>query len=121
MKQKFKAEYDLESDILYIHSENVKTKESIEIEEDITLDIGSNKKLAGIEINYAYDFFKASNKNFDKKLLEGIKDIEIDLYRYRNLIIIKLLFKYDNKIIEEKLPALSTSLYKSPFLAEMSI
>lgn len=117
---RFKADYDEEEDIFYLHSEKQKTKESIEVDEDIVIDIDKNNNLVGVEIFYASKLFNKLNRKITKKILSETEHIDVEIDKYRNLIIIILAFKVDNKIIKEKLPAFSTAKYESPLVASVS-
>ena len=114
--RKFKWSYNSEDDILYIFDPKKKSKESIEIEEDIVIDIDKDNNLVGLEIFYANDFFKAMDKDFPKKILNEVNEVNLDFGNYRNYIIIKLLIPYNKKVIEEKLPPIPIKKYESPIL-----
>ncbi|MBI2136174.1 DUF2283 domain-containing protein [Candidatus Woesearchaeota archaeon] len=88
----------------------------VEIDEDIVIDIDKSNNLIGLEIFYAYDFFKAMDKQFPKAILEETKEVNLDFKNYRNYLIIKLLIPYNKKIIEEKLPLIPVRKYESPIL-----
>lgn len=114
--RKFKWSYNLEDDILYIFDPKKKSKESIEVEEDIVIDIDKDNNLVGLEIFYAYDFFKAIDKNFSKSILNEVGNVDVDFGNYRNFVIIKLLITYNKKVIEEKLPPIPMKRYESPII-----
>ncbi len=115
--RKFKWSYNPEDDILYIFDPKKKSKESIEVEEDIVIDLDKDNNLVGLEIFYAYDFFKAIDKNFSKSILNEVNEVNIEFGNYRNFIIIKLLIPYNKKVLEEKLPPLPMRKYESPILS----
>lgn len=114
--RKFKWSYNEEDDILYIFDPKKKSKESIEIEEDIVIDIDKENSLVGLEIFYASDFFKAIDKNFPKDILNEVDSVDVDFGNYRNFVIIKLLIACNKKVIEEKLPLIPIKKYESPIL-----
>lgn len=114
--RKFKWSYNQDDDVLYIFDPKKKSKESVEIDEDIVIDIDKSNNLVGLEIFYAYDFFKALDKDFPKAVLEETKEINLDFRNYRNYLIVKLLIPYNKKIIEEKLPFIPMKKYESPIL-----
>lgn len=116
MRKKFKWSYDQEDDVLFIFESNKKSKESIEIEEDIVIDLDKDNNLVGMQIFYAYELFKAVDKNFPKKALIEVKDVDVDFSTYRNYVIIKLLIPFNKTILEENLPPIPIRKYESPIL-----
>ena len=117
MNKKYKASYDEEGDILTIYTDNKDVKESIEVSENLVLDIDKNKKLINLELIDAYKFLHTLNKDISKEMLKSIKDIVLEAKKYRNYWIITLMFRYKNQIIREKLPAFSSTAFKSPLIA----
>ena len=115
---KFKTNYDSVEDVFYSHSTKSKTDESIEIEEDIILDLDDHDNLAGVEIMYASKLFSKLNSKITKKALSEARSIGVEVKKYRNLIIITLAFRIGNEIVREKLPAFSTARYESPLIAD---
>jgi uncharacterized protein YuzE len=113
----FYAEYNAESDILLIHSKKGKSKESIELSEDIIIDIDKNNELVGLEFLYASEFFKALNKDISKEILQNLDKIKIILNNYRNYLWISLEFNINEEVVKEKLPAFSLAEYESPLLS----
>lgn len=119
MESKFKADYDSEEDVFYIYSQKSKTKESIEVDEDIILDIDKDNNLTGVEIMYASKFLNKLNSRITRKALAVAKSIGVEVKKYRSLVIITLAFKIDNEVIRERLPAFSAARYESPLVAEV--
>ena len=116
MNMKFKAAYDQEGDLLTVYRE-AEVKESIEVSEEMIIDIDKNKKLVNLEFLDAYKFLHTMNEKISKKMLLGIKEIDLKIKNYRNYWIITLAFKYKNTLIEEKLPVFASVDFKSPLLA----
>ena len=114
--KKFKWSYNEEDDVLYIFDPRKKAKESVEIYEDVVIDIDKDKNLIGIEIFYANDLFKAIDKNFPKNVMTDLKEVQVEFSTYRNFVIIKLLIEYNNKTIVESLPPISINKYESPIV-----
>lgn len=119
MKKKYKASYDEDGDVFTVYSENAMVKESIEVTDEIVLDIDKNNRLVSLELMDAYAFLNTLNKSISKKMLEGIKEVELEIKNYRNYWIITLIFKHDDKVIAEKLPAFSDANFESPLIASV--
>ena len=120
MKTKFKMDYDSGEDVLYIYSEKGKVKESLELSKDIIIDLDKNNKLVAIEIFNAYGFLHTLNEEITKNMLSELKEVELKMIKYSDYYIITLVFEYNNKIITEKLPALSMEHYQSPLIASLA-
>ncbi len=116
----FNVVYDRENDMLYLHSKNGKAKESVEVVEDIVLDIDKNNNLVGIEFFYASEFFKALDRVINENVLENLKNVKIRINHYRNYIIISLDLEFNGKLIKEKLPPLSLREYESPLVSSIA-
>ncbi|PLW79344.1 hypothetical protein C0585_08005 [Candidatus Woesearchaeota archaeon] len=117
MKKKFNASYDPDGDILTIYESSKQVKESIEVSEDLIIDMDKNKQLVNLELIDAYKFLHTLNKEISKKALMEMSEVELEVKNYRNYLIITLEFTYNNKIIKEKLPAFINSDFKSPLIA----
>lgn len=117
MKEKFKASYDKEGDILTIYRSGEKVKESIEVSEDLIIDINKEKKLINLELIDAYKFLHTLNSKISKNMLLGIDQAELEVKNYRNYWVITLVFKYKDMIVKEKLPAFASADFKSPLIA----
>ena len=116
MDMKFRALYDQEGDVLTIYRE-AKVKESVEVSEEMIIDIDKNKKLVNLELLDAYKFLHTLNEKISKEMLLGINEVELKTKNYRNYWVITLSFKYKNKLIEEKLPVFTNADFKSPLLS----
>ena len=117
MKKKFKASYDQEGDVLTIYRPAENVKESIEVSDDLVIDVDKNNQLINLELIDAYKFLHTLNDQISKDMLEGIKDVELEVQNYRNYLFITVIFKHNNNIIKEKLPAFAKSDFKSPLIA----
>ena len=113
----FKSRYDKESDIIYFAREGFRFKESLEVSDDIILDLDKNDTVMGIEILFASEFFKAVNQKISEEILNKIKDVTVSMVYYRKLLIISLNFNIGKIKYEEKLPAFRMSEYESPLVA----
>ena len=119
MKHKFKASYDEEGDVLTIYRDGVKVKESIEVSEDLIIDVDKDMKLVNLELIDAYKFLHNLNEKISKEMLQDIQEIELEVKNYRNYWFITLIFKYQEEVIAEKLPAFASMDFKSPLLASV--
>ncbi len=117
MKQKFEASYDPEGDVLTLFRPEAHVKESIEVTEDMVIDLDREKRIVNLELIDAFKFLNTLNKKISKKVLSSVHNVHLDLTNYRNYWIITLVFEHDNEIIEERLPAFSTSAFESPLIA----
>jgi len=120
MAEKFKASYDPEGDVLTIYRKELEVKESIEVSEELVLDVDKNMKLVNLELMDAYKFLHTLNEKISKKLLSEVSEVELEIKNYRNYWVITLKFKHDNEMIVEKLPAFASSDFKSPLIASAS-
>lgn len=120
MKEKFNASYDQEGDILTIYRSGEKVKESIEVSEDLILDVSKERKLINLELLDAYKFLHTLNEKISKNMLLGIDKAELEVKNYRNYWVITLIFKHNDVIIKEKLPAFASSDFESPLIASVS-
>lgn len=121
MKKKFKASYDEEGDVLTVYTEDAKVKESIEVADELIIDVDKNKQLVNLELLDAYAFLNTLNKTISKDVLSNIGEVELEIKNYRNYWLITLIFKHNNKIVAEKLPAFSNSNFASPLIASASV
>lgn len=120
MKQRFKASYDEEGDVLTIYREGAKVEESIEVSEDLIIDVDKDMKLVNLELIDAYKFLNTLNEKISKDMLINIQEVELDAKNYRNYWVITLMFRYHEELIAEKLPAFASMNFKSPLLASAS-
>jgi len=117
MEGLFSVDYDSNEDTLFIYSKKGKTKESIEVSEDIIIDLDKEGDLVGVEVFDAFKLLKTLNKDITKEMLSSLKEARLNLIKYKGYIIIEVIFAYKGMTIEEKLPAFSSSLYESPLVA----
>lgn len=118
---KFIAKYDSEGDVLSIYTKDAKVKESIEVAEELVVDIDKNKNLVNLELFDAYKFLSLSNKKITKKMLESIGEVKLDVKQIRNYWIITIIFRYNEELITEKLPVFASNDFKSPLAASASV
>src|SRR3989338_1311173 len=102
MKQKFKASYDAEGDVLTVYREGSKVKESIEVSEDLVIDVDKERQLINLELIDAYKFLHTLNEKISKEMLLSIEEVELEAKSYRNYWVITLFFKHNQEIIMEK-------------------
>ena len=117
MGQKFKVSYDEEGDVLTIYHDNVKVNESVEVTEELVIDLDKDRRIANVELLDAYKFLHTLNEKISKEMLSGLKELELHFKNYRNYWIISLSFEHNNQRIEEKLPAFAQADYQSPLVA----
>ena len=120
MTERFKASYDQEGDVLTIYRPDEKVNESIEVSEDLVIDVDKNKQLVNLELIDAFKFLHTINNNISKDMLECINEIELDVINYRNYFIVTLIFKHNNQVIKEKLPAFANTNFQSPLIASVA-
>lgn len=120
MKQKYKATYDEDGDTLTVYQDARKVKESIEVSDDLIIDVDSYKNIIGFELLDAYKFLHTLNEKISKNMLCDIRDVELNFKNYRNYLVIILTLKHNNELIEEKLPAFVNQQFKSPLIASVS-
>ena len=120
MKEEFKASYDLEGDVFTLYREGGKVKESIEVSEDLIIDVDKNKKLVNLELIDAYKFLHTLNDSISKNMLNSIHNVELEVKNYRNYWVITMIFRYKDTIIKEKLPAFVSNDFKSPLIASVA-
>ncbi len=119
MKQKFKASYDVDGDVFTVYSVGSTVKESIEVSEDLIIDIDKGGSLIGLELIDAYKFLHTMNEKISTEMLSAVDEVELEVKNYRNYWVITLIFNYNEEIIVEKLPAFASIDFKSPLLASM--
>lgn len=115
----FEFDYDKEYDVLYIYKSERDVEESIEISEDVVLDLDKEGRVNGIEIFYASEFFNAFNKEIDKEFLSDLKEANFEYQSFRNQwFIVVGLWARGIKIIQP-MPPLRKSEYVSPLIASV--
>jgi len=113
----YKFNYDFEDDVLYIKDSMKEVEESVEVSEDIVLDLDKKGMVVGIEIFYASEFFGAFNKEVDKKFLSNLEGIQVQQKEMRNNWFLVIMLKSGKKIIYQPMPPLRKSEYVSPLAA----
>jgi len=89
-----KFDYDSEQDILNINKSQI--KESIELIDGFYIDLDSKKKIVGVEILFASKILsEISSGKINKQFLEDLNSVNIDVLKYKNSFILKLLFVSD--------------------------
>ncbi len=119
MKQKFKASYDQEGDVLTIYREKAKVKESIEVSDDLIIDVDKDMQLVSLELLDAYKFLHTLNEKISREMLLDLEEVELDAKNYRNYWVITIIFRYQQEVIAEKLPAFASMDFKSPLIASV--
>src|SRR3989338_5340019 len=112
----YKFDYDAEDDVLYIKDSIKEVEESVEVSDDIVLDLDKNGMVVGIEIFYASEFFGAFNKDVDKTFLTNIEDVQVQQKEMRNNWFLVIMLKSGKKIIYQPMPPLRKSEYVSPLV-----
>jgi len=112
-----KIHYNKEDDVFTIYDDEHKPSETIEFSEFLNIDIDKDKKVVGLEIFYASEFFSALNKIITKSLLGSIKKVSIECENYRNSWFMVLVFENNGEEIRVQLPPLRKSEYTSPLIA----
>lgn len=120
ISQKFKVSYDEEGDVLTIYREEVAVSESVEVTEELVIDLDKDRRIANVELLDAYKFLHTLNENITKKMLYSLQEAELQFTNYRNYWIISLVFEHENQRIVEKLPAFVQADFQSPLVASVS-
>lgn len=115
----FKFDYDYEHDILSIYKFPVSVEESIEISENIVIDLDKNEKIVGIEIFDAGEFFGAFNDNINKEFLKNLEKASFEMKEFRNQWFIVAILVCRGKTIKQSLPPLRKSEYVSPLISNL--
>jgi len=117
----FKFDYDEKEDILVIHLDKSKVKESIEVSEDFVIDIDNSGRIVGLEIFYAEELFNKLNSKITAEVLSHLEFAELKEAKYRNKLILTIFLKYNNKMIEQSLPLMLSHSYTSPLIASVDV
>ena len=120
ISQKFKVSYDKEGDVLTIYREDASVSESVEVTEELVIDLDKDRRIANVELLDAYKFLHTLNENISKEMLSGLQEAELQFTNYRNYWIISLSFEHGNQKIIEKLPAIAQADFQSPLVASAS-
>jgi uncharacterized protein YuzE len=110
--------YDVENDILAIYLSERSVKESVEISENIVIDLNHNDQVCGIEIFDASEFFSAFNEDINKDLLSKLNFAAINYKSFRNqwILVVKLIS--NGREFSQPMPPLRKSEFVSPILAQ---
>lgn len=114
----FKMSYDSESDTLSLTSKRA-TGESVEVAEDIIIDLDKKGVFCGLEIMYAREFFEAAGTAISAQALEDVSTVTVRTREYRNQLFITILIPVGKKVVEEKLPPLALERFESPLVANV--
>ena len=112
-----KASYDEQSDVLTLYNEHAKVEQSIEVSEEMIIDIDAKGHIVNIELLDAYEFLHALNSSISKKILKELTEVEMLFKQFRNYWMIYIAFTDKGKRIEEKLPVFAKADFQSPLLA----
>ena len=112
----YKSHYDEEHDVLAIYKSDRKVEESVEISENVIIDLDKNEQINGIEIMDASEFLGVFNPEIDKKFLSGIEHARMEYKSFRNQWIILIALKSKGKQFVQPMPPLRKSEYKSPLI-----
>ena len=113
----FSFHYDKEFDILAIYKSRRKVKESIEVSENIVLDLNKKGQIIGIEIMDAGKFFRNFNSIMNNKFLSRVESANISYKSFRNQWIILVNLKTDKEDLTQPMPPLRKSRYISPLFS----
>ena len=113
----YKFLYDDENDILSIYSSPRKVKESLEISENIVLDLDKDDLINGIEILDASEFFGSFNHEINKRLLSELDSARIEYKSFRSQWILLVVLNSKGKQYSQPMPPLRKTEFVSPLLA----
>jgi uncharacterized protein YuzE len=109
--------YDEENDILAIYSSQRKVKESLEVSENIVVDLDKDEKINGIEIMDAGEFFGSFNSKINKDFLSKLESAKIEYKSFRNQWILLVILKANGEQFSQPMPPLRKTEFSSPILA----
>jgi len=118
---KYEYDYDDENDVLYIYNSEQGVEESVQISEDIVIDLDKRGLISGIEIFYASEFFSAFNHEVNEMFLTNIDEVSLEYREFRNQWFIVIQLRSRNKKIVQPMPPLRKSEYVSPLLLVNSL
>ncbi len=113
----YKFLYDDENDILSIYNSPRKVKESVEISENIVLDLDKDDLINGIEILDASEFLSSFNHEMNKKLLSELDSARIEYKSFRSQWILLVILNSKGKQYSQPMPPLRKTEFVSPLLA----
>jgi len=90
---KFKFDYDKENDSLFLYHPRFKSTGSIEIGDELIIDVDNKKRIVGIEILNASQFLKLLVDKSIESILENLIQAEVNLLKRKGLIVIKIQLK----------------------------
>ncbi|GEM_PF-5330055 len=117
LAKKFRMSYDEQGDVLTIYRPNANVSESVEVSQELILDLDPEKRIVNLELLDAYKFLHTLNGSISKEMLSHVQEMELKFKNFRNYWIISLVFEYKNQKIEEKLPVFVGEEFKSPLIA----
>ncbi len=94
--------------------------ESIEVTEELIIDLDKDHRIINVELLDAYNFLHTLNETISKEMLATVTEAEVEATNYRNYWILSLAFEYHGLKIEERLPAFAGIDFQSPLLATAS-
>ncbi len=112
----YKFLYDDEYDILAIYNSDRGVEESVEVSENIVLDLDKDERVNGIEIMDASEFLGAFNSEIDREFLSQLDEAWLDYKSFRNQWIILVNLKSKGKQFVQPMPPLRKSEYVSPLI-----
>ncbi len=121
ISRKFKVSYDEKGDVLTIYRGDALVNESVEVTEELIIDLDKDRNIANVELLDAYKFLHTLNKQITKHVLSDLQEAELQFINYRNYWIISLVFEHGNQKIIEKLPAFAQDKFQSPLIASASV
>ncbi len=110
-------DYDEENDILAVYNSPRKVKESLEVSENIVVDLDKDDKINGIEIMDASEFFGSFNQEINKKFLSELDFVKIEPRSFRNQWILLVILQSKGKQFSQPMPPLRKTEFTSPILA----
>ncbi len=119
-EEKFNISYDQDNDVLYLSNKQLDVEESVELTEDIVIDLNKKDELVGLEIFNAYKFLNTLNEKISKDILSKMNNVNLELKRYKSYYLISISFEHNNQKYKEKLPAFTDQEYESPLIASVS-
>ena len=113
----YEHDYDEENDILVIYNAERKVKESLEVSENIVVDLDKDDHINGIEIMDASEFFSSFNPEISKEFLSELDSARIEYKSFRNQWIVLVVLGAKGKQFSQPMPPLRKKEFASPLLA----
>ena len=117
MIMNYKFDYDEDCDILAIYHSPRKVKESLEVSENIILDLDKDEKINGIEILDASEFFGSFNPEITIEFLSRLDSARIEQKSFRNQWILLVFLESNGKSFSQPMPPLRKTEFLSPILS----